>query len=74
MNTALDLKEWIDDASYEELLRRWRFAPSGDPFFEGEMGEYYSRKIAERRKEVGEEEHTRVSKKIGWGRGDYYAR
>jgi hypothetical protein len=66
MNTALDLKEWIDDASYEELLRRWRFAPSGDPFFIGEMGEYYSRKIAERRKEVGEEEHTRVSKEIGW--------
>jgi len=59
-------KEWIDNASYEELLRMWRFAPPGDPFFVGEMGEYYSMKIAERRKEVGEEEHTRVSKKIGW--------
>ena len=62
----MNIKEWIDNASYEELLRRWRFAPPGDPFFAGEMGEYYSRKIAERRKQVGEEEHTRASKSIGW--------
>jgi len=62
----MNIKEWIDNVSYEELLRVWRFTPPGNPLFEGEMGEYYSRKIAERRKEVGEEEHTRVSKKIGW--------
>lgn len=61
-----DMKEWIDNASYEELLGKWRFAPAGDPFFVGEMGEYYARKMDEKRAEVGEKEHVRVSKALGW--------
>ncbi len=60
------MKEWIDNASYEELLWKWRFSPAGDPFFVGEMGSYYARKLAEKRQEIGNEEHVRVSKKIGW--------
>ncbi len=62
------MKEWIDNASYEELLRKWRFAPVGDPFFIGEMGAYYGRKLSEKRQEVGNEEHVRVSKMIGWAK------
>lgn len=34
-------KKWIDNANYEQLLRRWRFAPSGDEIFQGESGQYY---------------------------------
>ena len=30
-------KRWIDNASYEELLRKWRFTPSGDPIFTVEL-------------------------------------
>ena len=30
------LRDWIDTADYEQLLRRWRFAPAGDPAFVGE--------------------------------------
>lgn len=30
-----ELKNWIDNATYQELLRKWRFSPSGDPFFIG---------------------------------------
>jgi hypothetical protein len=60
------IKTWIDNASYMSLLHKWRFAPAGDPFFQGETGEYYSKVMARRRDEVGPEEHTRVSKRVGW--------
>ena len=59
-------KHWIDNASYEELLRKWRFAPAGDSFFSGEVGEYYIAKLKKKCDEVGEAEHTRASKAIGW--------
>jgi DNA helicase IV len=59
-------KEWIDNADYEELLSKWRFAPVGDPFFQGETGDYYSKKMAEKRYEIGYEGHVRASKSIGW--------
>ena len=61
-----DMKDWIDRASYEDLLRKWRNAPVGSPFFQGEIGDYYSEKMKQKRIEVGPAEHTRVSKSIGW--------
>lgn len=61
-----EMKEWIDAASYEQLLSKWRNAPAGNPFFQGEIGQYYSRVMAEKRDEVGNAEHVRVSKSIGW--------
>ena len=61
-----EMKEWIDNASYEQLLSKWRTAPSGNPFFQGEIGEYYSKVMAEKRAEVGNAEHVRASKSIGW--------
>jgi len=61
------IKQWIDNASYEELLRRWRFAPAGDPCFAGEMGTYYSNVMAQKRMAVSHDEQVRTSKRIGWG-------
>ena len=61
-----ELKTWIDNASYEELLRKWRQAPPGSPYFKGETGQYYADVMAQRRLEVGDEEHVRASKSIGW--------
>lgn len=61
-----EMKNWIDNASYEELLRKWRFSPTGSAFFQGEMGNYYEVIMARKRKEVGEAEHVRASKSIGW--------
>jgi hypothetical protein len=58
-------KQWIDNASYEDLLRRWRFAPVGDPMFQGDTGDYYSRVISERRN-ADHAEHVDASKRIGW--------
>jgi hypothetical protein len=64
--TDEQMREWIDKASYEQLLKQWRFAPFGDPFFQGDIGDYYSKQLAKKRDEVGDEEHVRISKEIGW--------
>lgn len=61
-------KEWIDNASYEQLLSRWRFAPVGDPMFQGETGKYYEEIMSIKRKKIGDAAHTRASKNIGWRR------
>ncbi len=56
-------KAWIDGASLEELLRRWRYAPIGDPIFQGDIGAYYSKVVRERR-DADPAEYTRASKAI----------
>lgn len=61
-----EMKEWIDNASYEELLRKWRFVPPGSPFFQGEVGNYFAEAMNKKRIEVGDAEHVRASKSIGW--------
>ena len=66
MTIDKEMKAWIDEASYEDLLRRWRFAPSGDPIFQGEIGDYYTKVMAKKREEIGSEGHTQASKNIGW--------
>lgn len=57
---------WIDNASYEELLRRWRFASFDDTIFHGDTGDYYAKKMKEKQIEVGHDAHVRASKSIGW--------
>lgn len=60
-------KAWIDNASYTTLLERWRFAPAGDPLFQGQTGEYYKQRMAELRNQPGgNEQHVAASKTIGW--------
>ena len=59
-------KHWIDNADYETLLRHWRFAPPGDAMFQGATGEHYAKIMAERKATVGNAEHARTSKSIGW--------
>lgn len=60
------MKDWIDNATYEQLLSKWRNAPTGDPFFQGETGDHYAIVMKKRREEVGHTEHVRASKSIGW--------
>ena len=60
----LEMKRWIDGASYEALLRGWRIAPIGSPWFQGEIGEYYQQVMKTRRQEVGEAGHVAASKAI----------
>ncbi len=58
-------KAWIDGASYEELLRRWRYAPAGDPMFKGDTGVHYTAVMAEKRA-ADPAGHVRASKSVGW--------
>lgn len=57
-------KAYIDGLSYEGLLSHWRFAPVGDPWFQGETGEYWSKRMAELR-DAGAD-HIGASKRLGW--------
>jgi len=61
-----EMKAEIDAMSYESMLRKWRFAPVGDPMFQGEVGDYYAKCMAEKRATEGNAEHVRASKSIGW--------
>lgn len=61
-----EMKRWIDNASYEELLRKWRFAPLGDKYFSGNIGEYFTKKIIEKRNKLSSKEESEISKKVGW--------
>lgn len=51
----------IDLMSQEEMCRRWRFAPAGDPMFQGEVGEYFKKRLEEKGGFTPE-----ISKRIGW--------
>lgn len=60
-----NMKKLIDGMDYEEMLRRWRFTPSGSPFFQGELGEYFKKRMLLLKSFV---DHDEISKKIGWKR------
>jgi hypothetical protein len=40
MQLTEENKKYIDGLSYESLLSKWRFAPVGDKWFEGDTGTY----------------------------------
>jgi len=58
-------KAWIDAASYQELLQRWRNAPVGAPMFQGDTGDYYAKVMAEKKAKVGPDAAVAASKAIG---------
>jgi hypothetical protein len=58
------IKEAINQLSYEDLLRSYRFAPAGDTRFQGESGEYWIKRMNELR-DAGAD-HAAASKAVGW--------
>ena len=64
--TIQDMKKWIDGANYYELLSKWRHAPVGSPWFQGEIGDYYSDAMKRKRAETPPGEQVAASKAIGW--------
>ena len=61
-------KARIDNMSYYNLLFQWRFAPAGDPMFQGETGDYWADRMSELRSLPGGEEiHIQASKDMGLG-------
>lgn len=70
MKLTPERKAQIDNYSYEYLLSTWRFAPCGDPWFQGETGEYWGERMKELRCQPGgQERHVAASKRIGWDNG-----
>lgn len=59
-------KNYIDGLSYYGLLSHWRFAPVGDPWFQGETGYYWSKRMEELRDKGAN--HVQDSKDLGWSR------
>lgn len=59
-------KEWVDNASYEELLRKWRFAPLGSA--NDIFNEHYRETMFRKKDELTHEEQVAVSKRGGWGK------
>lgn len=67
MDLTPENKEKIDAKSYEQLLRGVRISAIGDPWFQGETGDYWLKRMAEMRaQEGGNEKHVAASKSVGW--------
>ena len=66
MRLTEENKKAIDSSSYEQLLSRWRFAPSGDLWFQGETGDYWGSVMNKKKEEIGQVEAVKVSKDVGW--------
>lgn len=58
-----ELKKQIEALSYEDMLRIWRFEPSGHPLLIGEVGEYFSLQMDLKRESV---DYVEVSKRVGF--------
>ncbi len=60
-------KKYIDSLPYPELLERWRYAPCGNEWFRGEVGDYWKERMEELRSQPGGDQmHTLASKSVGW--------
>lgn len=62
-----EIKKQIDGMSYESMLSKWRFAPAGDPLFQGgPVFDYFEKSMKEKREKVGDAGCVMASKSIGW--------
>ena len=62
-----EMKDWIDSASYETLLSKWRFARCPDPFLQGVVGEHLKEVMFRKRDALEPGEAARASKSVGFG-------
>ena len=65
MKLTPENKAHIDGMSYGGLLQHWRFAAAGDPWFEGETGQYWSKRMSELRN-ADPNGAVSASKSLGW--------
>ena len=56
-------KNFIDGLTYKEMLKLWRFSPTGFALFQGETGEYFSKVMKEKKEKVNA---AAISKEVGW--------
>jgi hypothetical protein len=61
-----EMKKELEEMSYEEMLRKWRFTSIADDIFHGEIGNYYAKIMQEKRAKLPEGQESIISKRIGW--------
>lgn len=66
MDLTKENKAHIDEMSHFDLLSKWRYAPVGDPWFQGETGQYWGARMR-KLKDENPGGAVRDSKDIGWG-------
>lgn len=58
---------WIEQASYEDLLRKWRREPLGSPWFADEkVFRVFNTAMHKKKAELSPEQQVQASKNIGW--------
>ena len=67
MKLTEENKKHIDSLDVYQLLYKNRFAPCGDPWFQGETGEYWMKRLDIARNE-NPDAFVLASKHMGWGR------
>lgn len=65
MDLTPEHKAYIDSCDIYTLLFRVRFAPVGDPWFQGETGAYWVKRLAEVRAQDNNA-YVAASKDMGW--------
>lgn len=55
----------IDNMSYYDMLRKWRYEPSSSGYFQGARGDYFSRVMVTKR-DADPAGAVQASKDIGW--------
>lgn len=64
MQLTLENKAIIDGKTIMDLLEGIRYSPIGNPWFEGETGDYWMKRYAELRKQDASA-HVAASKTLG---------
>jgi hypothetical protein len=65
---SLAFEEWINEASYEDLLRYWRFTVARHPVLE--IKELLDKAFDKNMRSTLKEDRDVISKKVGWGMWD----
>ena len=64
--TDEEMKQFIDTASYEQLLHMNRFEPLGSEWFMGGIGLYLHDRMMALKKTMSPQEQVDASKNVGW--------
>ena len=66
MKLTEEMKAKIDIMSLREMLAKQRFAPIGDPLFQGDIGDYFLKVMREKKNAIGNDEWSNISRSVGW--------
>ena len=61
-----ELKKSLDDLTYSEMLKMWRFGHAPAEMFQDEVGDYFMKEMFRKRDLLPESEQVAISKNIGW--------